>query len=732
MTRNLTRRQRTLTRGLTALAKTLLLVAGVPVAGYRLWRFSTSQTYPAHVALAIDLVLGAVAVVWVVAVTQLAIEIFRAARSPEEAPRHSWSGSWAAGIVGLLLLAGALSMHNSPPRHATPIVQTLRETSSPRVTLSKTRQSHTVAEALALGLGALISAGVLDRTRRLRRLRNSMRSPGSRIASPTDEVQVLTQKLHATEQPRLIDWIETTNRILGRHFIQRASGAGPDIALLRIGSDGIDLLLRAPMSVAPAPFRTSQGGLWWHLDPLLAHADLEEILDTFPRYIPALIPVGNDGTGEVLIAVRPGQLFGIVGDDEEVDATFSAMLLALRSLPWCDELAVEILGTEAPPLEEQSVHLQQSNPQTIEMLCDAPSISRLEMKATWRREPMVAAHRRAVHDGDAKALLSHAKQLGAIVGGAHGDVTLFVSKGHATLAPYGISLIPHVLHHWDVPLVDRLIAAFAQPADVIALHEAPVSDEVSCEIEISILGTRVDVIGAQRRPNSVDEERVHELLVYLCTHDHQAPRGAILEDMFPFALPSHERRLENIIATTRAMLGRAHDGREYLRIRPDGVVELDRTVALDWHALASDIARADTLEGPQAVEALYGILGSLDASHLLDSVAGYCWLQAMGLPDDIRARLLDACHHLATLAQSTGNPRTVEMALTTGLAIEPGSETIVRDLMVHADETGQRDQIHAIYRNLEETLNALGGAEPTSVTHRLYLELTSPRGAARD
>ncbi len=102
------------TRGLVALAKAGLVVAGVPVALDRLWSLSpaprplwraTLVTTPAGWA---HLALLAAGVLWCAAVGALVRDVGRALRSGTVTP-SSWSSRWALAIAGLLVLAGATS-----------------------------------------------------------------------------------------------------------------------------------------------------------------------------------------------------------------------------------------------------------------------------------------------------------------------------------------------------------------------------------------------------------------------------------------------------------------------------------------------------------------------------------------------------------------------------------------------------------------------------------------------
>ena len=716
----------TLTRGLLALTKSALLVLGVPIAATRLWKFSSNESYSLHIGLIIDLVLGLVGVFWIFAVCQLLAEVRRTMRSPDATGRSSWSSSWAAGIVGLLLLAGGLSMHGSSPKHATAVVWTIHKETPRKDVKHSLRDRNAIAPKVALGLGALIGAALLGRTRQLGRLRLSLRLPGGAPEEPTDEVQDLVRELSSVANDRLVDWVEAINRLLGRLFLVDQLPDAPEIALFRAGEEGIEILLRRPLSHPPPPFYASEAGFWWLIEEGTTLDTLRNLSQNAPRYLPPLIPVGNDGAGEILVAVNQGQILGISGENALVDAALNACLTAIRVLPWCDELSVEMVGIEPPPLDEQSVHMQRSNLETLLMLRDRPLISRTNMLGHWQREPIVIMNRNALNGPSRDSLVAAAHRFGAIIAGIDGEITLTVTKEGAELSPFGITLTNHLLYPSETSLVDHLLQTYAQPLHVVSIRAQASTEDQKTDIEIAILNGSVEIIGAQRQPHPEDNPRVLELLVFLCLHDYRVSVAHIGDAIFV----DHDdqtlrRRIENLIATTRATLGKSQDGSEHLWLNEHGSVELDRSVTLDWFELEKKITQARNIEGSRAIGLLDQSLRTIQPEHLLGEVTLYPWFQAMRYGEFIKATLVDACHHLVSLAQDSDQPEVIRAALTLGHEIEPGSEIIARDLMVIADQLGDRAAIETVFRNLQMALEHLGGAEPSALTNRLFHSLIS-------
>lgn len=723
-------RSNTLTRGLLALTKSALLVLGVPIAATRLWQFSSDQSYSLHIGLIIDLVLGLVGVFWIFAVFQLLGEVLRTMHTPDTTEHSSWSSSWAAGIVGLLLLAGGLSMHGSSQRNPAAVVRIIHAEVQHLAPKHSLRNRNAIAPKVALGLGALIGAALLGRTRQLGHLRLSLRLPGGAPEEPSGEVQDLVRELAGVASERMIDWVEAINRLLGSLFLVDELPDAPEIALFRVGEEGIEILLHQPRSDPPAPFYASEQGFWWRIEEGITLDALRNLGKTAPRYLPPLIPVGNDGSGEILVCVNPGKILGICGENSFVDAALDACLTAVRVLPWCDELAVEMVGMEPPPLDQQSVHMQRSNLETLLMLRDRPISSRVNLLGSWQREPLVIMNRNALNGPTRDSLISAARRHGAIIAGISGEITLTVKDEGAELAPYGIKLRSHLLQPLEVSLVDRLLQAYAQPLNVISLRTAEQIEQQTTDIEITILGESVEIIGAQRQPHPEDNPRVQELLVFLCLHNYRSSIAKIRDEIFvDLDELTLRRRVDNLIATTRATLGRSQNGSEHLWLNEQGLVELSRSVTLDWFELEKKISKARGVEGSQAIKLLDASLRTIPSAHLLGTVTLYPWFQAMRYGEYIKATLVDACHHLVSLAQDSDQTEVVRAALTLGHEIEPGSEIIARDLMVIADQHGDRETIERVFRNLQMALEHLGGAEPSALTNRLFHSLISAPNA---
>jgi DNA-binding SARP family transcriptional activator len=714
-----------LRQGVAALLKSGILTLGVPFAVLRLLQLTHARSYSSIMSLLIHLVLGAVAASWLIALYQLAREVVHALRTPDSNPRASWSSSWAAGIVGLLLLAGSFSTQGSAPKTPTPVTATMHRQPTSRSASLLNFAPTVVTEELLGGLGVLLASGLLRRLKLLGHLRIATREVSSTVRRPGGDLEMFERSLESTDSERLIDWIEATNRVLGAVVVDGHQHDYPEVVLLRAGSDGIELLLGKPLTSPPIPFRATEGGWWWTLDPSITLSELTRLGDGAPRLVPWLLPIGDDGSSELLVALPPKQILGIVGPEEEVDGAIRSLLMSMRILPWCDELSVELLGVDPPALNQRSVHLQRSSLQTIASLQDRPPLPRRLMHERWRREPLVVVHQHALSEQSKQEVLRTNGQAGAVVAGMKGTMTLVVDGLRGELQPFGIPMDLHLINEDDGRFLERLLAAYAQPLEVVRFERAShylATERHDCVIKI--LGRSIEIVGAQRIPDVGDLDRVHELVVFLALHEYLVTKTQLIDALYRDTQTEvATRRLENLIATARAMLGRDQNGIDRVQLSPDGYVVLDKRVGLDWYELEGLFTQAKQIDGARALDLLAGAIDQLDAHCVLGEPMHFPWFRAMRYDEYIKTCLIDACHHLATLAFACDDHTTAKRALTFGRAVEPSSEILARDQMVLASMQGAPAEIEQIYHELTMTLNDLAGAEPSVVTSRLYMSL---------
>ncbi len=742
--------------GIAALLKSLLLIFGVPAALVELWLAGPRRLGPGGLEIVTTCLVVMVALAWLGATVAFVRELRRALRH-EGVQSARWSGRWAAAVAGLLLLAAsattaASNTHRSssialPPSVSAPGIG--REGPTPRTgTPSVERAAASFATmraragiseiepALALvGIGMLAAAALVRRCHVLRRLRECARRPGERAPGPEPRVARAAALLGPVGGLDLLDWIETANRLLWRSL--RDAGpevARPEIDIVRASPGQVELHLQHPASHAPDGFVASEDGHTWRLDPELDLDALAAITAGCGRYLAGLLPVGDDGDACYLVPVGPGRRLALEGDPERVESLLAYLLVALRTLPWAEELAVELVGAEAPPPEEQCYQISASSFAELAELAEEPrrpEDERLEL--FWSRAPL-AVVARPMCDEEEALVQRLSERIGVVTLGGEASDRLVVDAQGALLEPHGLALDAPQPTAAQLELVNALLAA-ATTAPTPGPSETPPADGRDCTerlaglcrpgpIEVRLLDSEPALGGTTTSVAARDRARVVEFLAYLCLHGHTATLDELSSTVFgrPDGSPSPSRT-QNICAAARRTLGVSHEGRALLPAARQGRYRLDAAVSCDWTRFSQLCALARSSPPDEAIRALRSALDLLGEHVFLASAATFAWAISEGMPEAVTAEVVDAAHHLASLALAGGDTGLAHWAVERGLRLEPASELLVRDGLVICEANGDRGALRQIYARLEADLERLSGAEPSSETRALYRQL---------
>ena len=580
-------------------------------------------------------------------------------------------------------------------------------------------------ELALVGLGILTSAALVRRLRRLRRVADSLRAPGERLGAPSVEAGATEALLAPLGEGRLLDWIDVANHLLGAH------GAPGELLLVRAGPEAVEFLFSEP-GEAPAPFRARPGGRWWAL-PL--ESDLEDCRRAARgagRLTPCLVPIGDDDEAVYLLGLGTGRRLVLEGPDEEVSRVLQGLLTALRVLPWAEELDIELLGLLPPPPEEQCYQLSKSSPAALHALAESPPTPRRETRPSWRREPLVMLAPDAGTGAEAAAAGLNGVA-GVISTSGTGTERLEVRGRRGVLAPYGLELALAAPDPDQQHLIELLLAEASRSPTFVPLapsRDAPVHDRalseglpVAGQVEVRLLGGAPELRGRSEEAAPRDAARVIELVAYLVLHGSRATVEEVSGALFGrAALLGAPRRLDLLLAAAHRVLGNAPDGRRLLRVEGGGHIELAPEVSSDWSRLRLGIASARPAPPEGAVELLRAALGLLDAPAFA-AAAHYDWLLAEGLLGELRSEILDAAHHLATLALAVADRELARIAIDIGRHLEPASELLARDLIVLHSGAGEAERAAAVYAQLEAALGELGGNEPSTETRDLLGQL---------
>jgi DNA-binding SARP family transcriptional activator len=589
-----------------------------------------------------------------------------------------------------------------------------------------------LSELALVGLGVITTCALARRVRNLRRASSSGRRSGERATTSSRPVGEARVALEPFADAPLIDWIDLANRLLWR-IVRDQDAAPPEVRLVRAGPDGIEFLLSTPQPETPWPFLSRRGGRWWVLDPGVEPADFAPFPTDEGRFLPSLVPLGDDEHASYLLVVGRGRRLGVDGDDALVDRTLEAIVTSLRTVPWAEQLAVELVGIHPPPADEQCYQLSSSTPAALaDLATEGAPAAEPRLADRWQREPLIVVGREA-NDPECERVLAAAGTVAGIVAaGPRGTERLALEPDHAVLWPYGVALTAVTPTTGQFALLDGLFADARRPAAVLPVRAGLATDRARLSavplagpVEVQLLRPEPAIVGLARPPAERDAARVVELVAYLALHDGATRVGSAADALFArSAAASRPGRVDNVARAARAALGTGPGGRALLARRGDELV-LDPAVTCDLVRARRALASAPHAAATVAEDLLVGALHLVEGPPLGSVAAGYGWFGTEALDQIVTAEIVDGAHHLASLALASDRLELARWAIARGRLADQDSEILARDLMAVAGADNDTDGARLAFSELERALARFGGGEPSPET-RALLEALDP------
>jgi DNA-binding SARP family transcriptional activator len=591
-----------------------------------------------------------------------------------------------------------------------------------------------LAELALVGLGVVTTCALARRVRNLRRTGSSARHYGERRGPSARPVAETRAALEPFADAPLIDWIDLADRLLWR-LVHDDDVAPPDVRLVRAGPDGVEFLLATPRPEAPWPFVPRRAGRWWRLDPAVEPEDFAPFAADSGRLVQPLLPLGDDEHASYLLVLGRGRRLGIDGPDELVDRTLGALVASLRTVPWAEQLAVELVGIDPPPPDERCYQLSSATRAVLTDLATADTLGPEPRPIDHGRpDPLVVVGRDATSPECERVLAAAGAIAGIVAPGSRGTERLAVASDHATLLPYGIELTAVTPSSGQFDLLDGLLAEARRPAMIVPIRPGLATDRARLTdvpaagaIEVRLLSPAPVLVGPTRDVGDRDTARVIELLAFLTLHDGRVTLDAAADALFARSAPAVRRsRIDHVASAARAALGPGPDGRVLLARRGEELL-LDPSVTCDAVRARRAFASAPSAEPDAAEVLLVGALGLVEGPPLGGVVAGYSWFGAESLDEACAAEIVDGAHHLASLALASGRFELARWAIGRGRLVDASSEILARDLMAVAAAEDDTDGVRGVFLELENALERIGAGEPSLETRALLETLdTTP------
>ncbi len=212
-----------------------------------------------------------------------------------------------------------------PPKPPTTVAKP-----SPAPMSSSSRGSDLADFASVLGTGALLAGGLLVALDRRRRLRRAELLPGEIGVSTSDDLARAEKDLRRGHPEALVRDIEA---LIGHLDLV----GSPPLLAVRAVERGIELVVAPGTELAKPFFRTSAGF------GIQRPVDAPQRRSTLPT-LPALVSIGEDQRGSVLVNLEEQGAVAVEGPREQVRDIARAIVTELTWMPWSTLTSVYVFG----------------------------------------------------------------------------------------------------------------------------------------------------------------------------------------------------------------------------------------------------------------------------------------------------------------------------------------------------------------------------------------------------
>lgn len=614
---------------------------------------------------------------------------------------------------------------------------------SSSATATNTENSSPAAPTLVLGLGTILLTGLVAELTRRRRLQQRSRRPGQRIAMPAAAPAAAEQQARAAADPITADTLKAALRVLAKSC-RDAGRVLPDVAVIRVTSTAIKLLLMADDVDPVPPFRATDARSW-SLETMPSTRPDEDATDPFP----GLVGVGVDDDAYILLNLEAVGSVTLIGPQEAAESVLRALAMDLAVGPLTAECTLTLVGRFADLA-------QVVGPGRARLLAGgAAAVREAEARAAAIRQVLAGSGAAGIRDARARGIASDATCPEILVAAEElpetprpwsGVAALLVGReavedgrctirirpdGSARLDPPGIEISPQHLTQDDHDNLMALLATANTPREPEADGRPPMepagpdlTDDRRATLQalpelaensaglpgsegvpprVLFLGP-VHVEGADDGAAPGRRRRATELVAYLALHGG-ATSHQVDEALWPGRRVAKNTR-NPFVSRVRQWLGRTPDGEAYLPlVADDGEYRLRPEVTCDWHDFVC-LARRGLAEGAGGVDDLSAALQLVRGRPFLGiDPATYTWAEA-DIQEMISA-IVDVAHVLSVRLCEAGDHRGAQEAAAKGLVVEPCSELLYRDAIRAAAARGDRDEVERLADRLREELSLI-------------------------
>lgn len=580
--------------------------------------------------------------------------------------------------------------------------------------------------------GALLCGAVLWRLTRRRRLRQARRQPGDPVPIIGD-LGESEQRLRSIADEDQVVWVDAFTRALNTAFEDLDRDIRPNVVLVRVGDHALETVLDRPAD-PPAWCVHGSDPQVWKLAPSIDLAALIDIAGDRPSATPALLTLGADPAGSVLLNLGWATTASVTGPDTEAAGFLAQAAIELATAPWSYDTQVRVHG----PVGEIVAGVEET--EVIEDLEDL--IAGLEAtpaanREAWEPQVLIVSGTvpddlwtrldAAVREADGSVLV-----LGTL-GKREDRAEVVLDDGSLRLEPLGLVLTAvalagdlmesavQLLTRVDtdstaVPPIsssgvdDRDVAGADAEADS-ATWDAIAKVLAPRPVEVRVLGPAPEIDGWSRHHSRAREE----LLVLLAMQPGPILQTQVKQALWPDDIKESTWRAT--LSRTRRALDRDGEPPRIETLAPLSGAGASRyqvsdQVGCDWNRFEQLLAGAKgaTTAGDEAawLQAALELVSGQPFGAVKARTYGWVFAQP-DLLARMEARITDAAHHLAELAVEEGDLDTADWAAQQGQLAVPAQQALYEVRMSAAAQRGDPD---AVKRILTEAGRALASVDP--------------------
>lgn len=642
-------------------------------------------------------------VLWLQLAVSVAVEVASVRRGSGLPPRVPFATvrqqEFARRQVGRLLLASSPDRRFQPDRYQLrafrrvagsepqphPQEDPMESAAAEAQRLSRVRRRRPPLLRWDVVDAAVMSAGLLDALA-ARRHRAMLTRPVGHVPTVPDAeaggIEVAARVGADTAGVQLVDralrWLAATLGAAGAPALR--------VLAVRLTPDAVEVLLSDPRTDLPAPFEASDGGVRWTLARTVALAPPPDV----PAPAPALVSLGGDGVGRVLVDLAAGQgVACIAGDRNAVRSVVAAAAVELVTAPWADRSAVTLVGfgDQLAPLGGRRLRCADSLADVVEDITDRLSDARQGIRPAQPEVVVLAAP----PEGDELAELAawflpgpERAPLSVLVAGDVPDAVWRFEldrEGVLDTGPLGHSVGAQAISAKTFAALGRLVQADGQdePAGEDTVASPRPLDLDSVRVLLQLFGGPP----AARGDVGPGTDLSVEIAAYAALHD-LVTLPELSAAVWPRGVADSVRN--DAIRRTQWWLGLDATGTPRLALE-DGLLRLSPEVQTDWSVFVALMARGD-------VGAAVGLLGGEPVAVHPDG--RYAWLAREPLARRIGAAVADSCGWAAEQLLAAGDRDGATAVALAALRVSPYAGPVWTVLEVAAGDDARRAEIGSV------------------------------------